>query len=192
MPPRDDEVPGGSSWVEWMRALGRRARHVREFLGLTQDELGRMAGVSQGAISRLESGRGLATPLLVVVKIGGALQQALATVDQSMLSAEARRMIEEGLPADAPGSIGSSAGLSPDQRSGPGGIRPALPPGSRQASRHVPRRRACHREGRPHGRLRPDWHPLGRSKSRLTGRRATRGPVESAMDAGPPGGTRCV
>ena len=54
MPPRDDEVPGGSSWVEWMRALGRRARHVREFLGLTQDELGRMAGVSQGAISRLE------------------------------------------------------------------------------------------------------------------------------------------
>ena len=49
MLPRDDEVPGGSSWVEWMRALGRRARHVREFLGLTQDELGRMAGVSQGA-----------------------------------------------------------------------------------------------------------------------------------------------
>ena len=103
MPPRDDEVPGGSSWVEWMRALGRRARHVREFLGLTQDELGRMAGVSQGAISRLESGRGLATPLLVVVKIGGALQHALATVDQSLLSPEARRMIEEGFRLTPPG-----------------------------------------------------------------------------------------
>jgi transcriptional regulator with XRE-family HTH domain len=75
---------------------------VREFLGLTQDELGRMAGVSQGAISRLESGRGLATPLLVVVKIGGALQQALATVDQSMLSPEARRMIEEGFRLTPP------------------------------------------------------------------------------------------
>ena len=104
MPPRDDhEVPGGSSWVEWMRALGRRARHVREFLGLTQDELGRMAGVSQGAISRLESGRGLATPLLVVVKIGGALQQALATVEQSMLSPEARRMIVVGFRLTPPG-----------------------------------------------------------------------------------------
>lgn len=62
-----------------------------------------MAGVSQGAISRLESGRGLATPLLVVVKIGGALQQALATVDQSMLSPEARRMIEEGFRLTPPG-----------------------------------------------------------------------------------------
>jgi len=101
---RLDDTTGESSWGEWMRALGRRARHVREFLGLTQDELGRMAGVSQGAISRLESGRGLATPLLVVVKIGGALQQALAGVDQAMLSPEARRMIEEGFRLTPPAS----------------------------------------------------------------------------------------
>src|SRR5215470_13347406 len=112
MPPRDDEVPGGSSWVEWMRALGRRARHVREFLGLTQDELGRMAGVSQGAISRLESGRGLATPLLVVVKIGGALQQALATVDQGLLSPEARRLVDEGVRLTPPGAA-ATRGDSP-------------------------------------------------------------------------------
>ena len=103
MRPRTDDPAAGSSWVEWMRALGRRVRHVREFLGLTQDELGRSAGVSQGAISRLESGRGLATPLLVVVKIGGALQQSLAKVDRAMLSPEALRMIDEGLFPTHPG-----------------------------------------------------------------------------------------
>jgi len=103
MRPRTDDPAAGSSWVEWMRALGRRVRHVREFLGLTQDELGRAAGVSQGAISRLESGRGLATPLLVVVKIGGALQQSLAKVDRAMLSPDALRMVDEGLFLGPPG-----------------------------------------------------------------------------------------
>src|SRR5262245_49212375 len=56
-------------WGEWMRAFGRQERRVREFLGLSQDQLARLAGVSQGAVSRLEAGRGLATPLLVVMKI---------------------------------------------------------------------------------------------------------------------------
>ncbi len=108
MRPGAHDPIGGSSWVEWMRALGRRVRHVREFLGLTQDELGRTAGVSQGAISRLESGRGLATPLLVVMKIGGALQQSLAKVDPAMLSAEALRMLDEGLFPAPPGPASES------------------------------------------------------------------------------------
>ncbi len=43
------------------------ARRVREFLGLSQVQLARLAGISQGGVSRFESGRGLSTPLLVVV-----------------------------------------------------------------------------------------------------------------------------
>jgi transcriptional regulator with XRE-family HTH domain len=93
-----------STWHEWMRGLGRHARRMREFLGLTQEQLGRRAGVSQGAISRLEAGRGLATPLLVVVKIAGALQQSLAALDQALLSPEARRLVDEGIRLAGPGS----------------------------------------------------------------------------------------
>jgi transcriptional regulator with XRE-family HTH domain len=93
-------------WQEWMRDLGRHMRRMRDFLGLTQEELGRRAGVSQGAISRLEAGRGLATPLLVVVKIAGALQHALSALDQDLLSPEARRLVQEGIRLTPPGPSG--------------------------------------------------------------------------------------
>ena len=55
-------------WSSWIKGLGKQARRVREFLGLSQEQVARVAGVSQGAVSRFEGGRGLATPLLVVMK----------------------------------------------------------------------------------------------------------------------------
>lgn len=59
-----------------MRGLGSKLRRTREAIGLSQSELAVAAGVSQGAISRLETGRGLATPLLVVLKTAIALRSA--------------------------------------------------------------------------------------------------------------------
>jgi transcriptional regulator with XRE-family HTH domain len=81
-------------WREWMRGLGRQARKIREFLGLSQEQLARSAGVSQGAVSRLEGGRGLATPLLVVVKLNVAMRRALGAYDRELLSPEARAILD--------------------------------------------------------------------------------------------------
>jgi len=79
-----------------MRDLGAQVLRVREFLGLSQEQLARLAGVSQGAISRLENGRGLATPLLVVIKTCEALRGALSHLDQEILSPEARALVAVG------------------------------------------------------------------------------------------------
>jgi transcriptional regulator with XRE-family HTH domain len=86
--------PSGFDWKEWMRAFGRQERRVREFLGLSQDQLARLAGVSQGAVSRLEGGRGLATPMLVVLKINLAMRRALREVDPALLNDDLKRALE--------------------------------------------------------------------------------------------------
>ncbi|HEV7733393.1 MAG TPA: helix-turn-helix domain-containing protein [Candidatus Binatia bacterium] len=79
-------------WPRWMRGLGRQSLRVREFLGLSQEELARMAGVSQGAVSRLENGRGLSTPLLVVMKVSAALHTAVIRIDPATLTPEAKEI----------------------------------------------------------------------------------------------------
>jgi transcriptional regulator with XRE-family HTH domain len=81
-------------WARWMRGLGRQGRRVREFLGLSQEELARLAGVSQGAVSRLEAGRGVATPMLVILKINLVLTRALRKVDTELLDDDLRRVLE--------------------------------------------------------------------------------------------------
>jgi transcriptional regulator with XRE-family HTH domain len=83
-----------AEWKKWMRAFGRQERRIREFLGLSQEQVARIAGVSQGAVSRLEAGRGLATPLLVVLKINLAVNKALQTLDPALLTDDMRRSLE--------------------------------------------------------------------------------------------------
>ena len=89
-----------------MRALGGQLRRVREFLGLSQEQVARLAGVSQGAISRLEAGRGLATPLLVVIKVHAALAGALRAFDPALVDDE----IRETLRLDDPFAAGPGGG----------------------------------------------------------------------------------
>ena len=80
-------------WRRWMKGLGHHTRRVREFLGLSQEELARRAGVSQGSVSRLEAGRGLNTPFLVIVRINVALAAALRTLDPESLAEDVRRFL---------------------------------------------------------------------------------------------------
>jgi transcriptional regulator with XRE-family HTH domain len=67
-----------------MLDLGQQIRRLREFVGLSQHDLARLAQVSQGAVSRLETARGLATPLLIVVKINLALTAELQKLDATV------------------------------------------------------------------------------------------------------------
>jgi transcriptional regulator with XRE-family HTH domain len=105
-------------WRSWMRAVGREARLVREFLGLSQDKVSQLAGVSQGAVSRLESGRALATPMVVVLKVALALVAVLRTLDPDELNADVARLLSilnevtAAWPASDAG--GTSIGRDPD------------------------------------------------------------------------------
>ncbi len=93
--PEKNGAAGEPQWRTWMRDLGRRQRLLREFVGLSQEQLGRLAGVSQGAVSRLETGRGLATPLLVVLKVNAVLAREIRRLDPAMLSPELRAAAEQ-------------------------------------------------------------------------------------------------
>jgi transcriptional regulator with XRE-family HTH domain len=77
-----------------MQRFGRQSRRVRVFLGLSQEEVASLAGVSQGAVSRLENGRGTATPFVVILKINGALARELRKLDPNLLDERMRRALE--------------------------------------------------------------------------------------------------
>src|SRR5207248_319020 len=98
-------------WREGMRDLGRQLRRVREFLGLSQDQVARLAGVSQGAVSRLEAGRGLATPMMVVLKVHRVLTRALHAFDPAIPDDEVRATLGLESPITPP-----TAGQPADDR----------------------------------------------------------------------------
>jgi transcriptional regulator with XRE-family HTH domain len=101
-------APAQIDWREWMRAHGQQVRRLREFLGLSQEQLAKLAGVSQGAVSRLEAGRGLATPMLVVMKITLAIVRGLRALDPAVLNDELRRLMQVETTISPPlGDIGS-------------------------------------------------------------------------------------
>lgn len=92
----DDDVRRArrADWEGWMRGMGRYTRRLRELVGLSQEQLARLAGVSQGAVSRLEAGRAVNTPMIAVMKINAAMRHALADLGAHELSAETRRLMD--------------------------------------------------------------------------------------------------
>jgi transcriptional regulator with XRE-family HTH domain len=77
-----------------MGDFGGQIRRVREFIGLSQAELARRAGVSQGAVSRFEGGRGLKTPYVVILRINLACADVLRGLDPGTLNDDVRRFME--------------------------------------------------------------------------------------------------
>ena len=95
--PSTEPTANGINWASWMRGLGGQVARIREVLGLSQDQLARLAGVSQGSVSRLENGRGVSTPLVVVTKICSALRIGLSRLDPALLSRETREIVQSGM-----------------------------------------------------------------------------------------------
>src|SRR5262249_50414902 len=81
-------------WPKFIRDAGQRTRRARESRGPPQDQLARLADVSQGAVSRVEAGRGMATPLLTFVKLNRVMAQALRKLPSELLTDQARAMLE--------------------------------------------------------------------------------------------------
>ena len=107
-------APDSRDWRSWMQEFGQRTRRIRDFLGMSQEQVARLAGVSQGAVSRLEAGRGLATPLLVALKIQQALTRGLHAVGPEVLTPEMRRVIEVSGLLAAP--LGGAEQVTTDSR----------------------------------------------------------------------------
>ena len=81
-------------WRAWWQAFGKQHREIREVLGFSQEEHARLAGVSQGAVSRLEAGKGIATPMVVILKINLVIRGALQGMDPGLLKDELRHFLE--------------------------------------------------------------------------------------------------
>lgn len=100
MPQRRDRATSGrgasskQTWRQWITEFGAHVRRVREFLGLSQEQVARAAGVSQGAVSRFEGGRGLSTPFVGIMKINLALAHALRELEPDMLTDDVKKFMK--------------------------------------------------------------------------------------------------
>lgn len=98
-------MTGAPDWPALVVALGADVRRLRELLGWSQDRLARVAHVSQGAVSRLEYGRGLHLPLLTAWKVIDALAASLVVLEWADAAAPRTRALLSltvGLAEDDP------------------------------------------------------------------------------------------
>jgi len=87
--------PDDVDWRAWFQNLGRQTRVLRELLALSQDRLARLAGVSQGAVSRFERGAVLSTPAVVVFKLAVALARQCRSEDHPELAEPLMRLLDD-------------------------------------------------------------------------------------------------
>lgn len=94
LPPPLPRKPGiVYDWRAFTRRVGTRVHQLRELLGLSQERLAQVAGVSQGAVSRVESGRCNATPLITHAKLFAALSRELGDIRPDALTAEVQEFL---------------------------------------------------------------------------------------------------
>jgi transcriptional regulator with XRE-family HTH domain len=85
-----------------VRALGETVCRARKLAGLSQVALADRAGISQGAVSRLENGQGTDAPLRSVMGVLGALADSLRSLPGEVVPDDVLWLI--GVPQLAPWS----------------------------------------------------------------------------------------
>ena len=90
-------------WQAWFHNLGQQTRALRELLGLSQDRLALLAGVSQGSVSRFEKGNARCTPAIVMLKLAVALARQCHADNRALAEPLVRVLddIEELVPVRA-------------------------------------------------------------------------------------------
>lgn len=78
-PSRARRSPRSASDRELIKAAGERIRGLRIARGMSQQELGERAGVSQSTISNLERGK-QATPIYVLIRVARALRMTTSAL----------------------------------------------------------------------------------------------------------------
>ena len=113
VPPPCSEIPGEPDWKAWFQAVGREIGRLRRFLGLSQSEIARLAGVSQATVSRLEREPGRATPALVVLKVALALARQ-SRADRTALADGVVRFLDEIQRLAPPAPVGDVPEITRD------------------------------------------------------------------------------
>jgi len=88
----------------WFRNLGAQTRALRELLGLSQERLAVLSGVSQGSISRFERGAGRSTPAIIVFRVAVALARQCRAHNQTALVEPLVRILDD-LETLVPGTV---------------------------------------------------------------------------------------
>jgi transcriptional regulator with XRE-family HTH domain len=81
-----------SDWPRIVRTLGVQLRVIRTALDWSQEDVARRAAVSQGAVSRMESGHCASTPLVSYLKVWSIVLGALGPIE-GQLGADIRAMV---------------------------------------------------------------------------------------------------
>lgn len=88
----------GAEMQDYTILLGRRVRAIRTRLGLTQEEFAERAGITQGRLSRLESGQGFKSvqnAAELIVRAGGDPEELFVLQEGKAPEREKERLVVE-------------------------------------------------------------------------------------------------
>lgn len=82
------------AWYVWMATFGSHVAMLRQFLGVSQADLAREAGITEGHVRRFEAGKLLDLSFIDVLRLNRALAKRLRGIDPDLLAPEAKGFMQ--------------------------------------------------------------------------------------------------